>query len=1478
MPIANACTDMPNAKRRKYNVTRRRAHKNKASINKRYNLMSKKQTVLSGTANIIGLSALSCSLYKLKVKYPQLNPTQVHDAIEIPPDSIMFDRSEFDRWNEIHGPFTLDGAASMYDCLVPNFCSIERPFENEKIQGQNVFLNPPFGKAETMLKHFESERQKSPLDTKALIVLPQWTSKFAKTLKYISDKYQRIHTYPAGTYLFHEPSKTGSVPLGPTPWPVDLFLADESVEQKAKQSYESAKLTAHLKSVLVFNKNFGSDKVFKPAPKDRCFIHQLSSNSPGELLIVQPFLNNDKSSKMTSLIDSGATMDFIDNEFVKKHEFPQVQLQDKLRIVLADGRESITSSAVWLSFSLAEQPFHRKFLVTDLQSEFDSILGMSFLKDTNPDIDWQNGTIRFSSSAHPISAVVAQKPVALNFINPRGMSKSILKDFGNLANSHTKYFVVSLRCHSNDSISLPYADSDFTIPNVVSDQDSEFDAKLQKLLSKHHKILQQLNELPPSRPGFDHTIDTFPDSDVPTGKVYRMSPLETNELKRQLTEYIEKGWIRISTSEYAAPILFAKKADGSLRLCVDYRGLNKITKKVQFPLPNIDTLLDSFAGATVFTALDLAQGYHQLRVSEKDIHKTAFKTQFGLFEFCVMPFGLTNAPATFQRVMTHILQPHNNPFVLVYLDDILIFSRTKEEHLQHLETVFSLLAKHDFRLRIDKCFFAKNKLNYLGHTISSDGLQPESSKIEAVKSWPKPQSVVQVQQFLGFCNFYRRYVKNFSQVAEPLYALTRKTSSGFVWSAKCNAAFEMLKQKLCSAPVLLVPTTGPSSHFVVSTDASKYALGAVLLQKDNTGKLRPCAYYAKTLKPEQTRYPTYDLEMLGVVCAVQEWRHYLEGCEKFVVITDHVTLQYLPTQKFVGRRHASWLQLLSPFMSNMEIVYRKGSQNCADALSRRPDLTYLLSTYDENDIDSELENLTTFLNSMFHLQVDNQLLKEIKESYNKDPAFNRSTLPPAATKMPDGLYYVADKIYIPNDSDLHRKIIHEFHNYCGHPSSVRTLANLRKSFFWPAMNKTVKHYCKQCATCQVTKKDPAKPIGSLYPMPVPKRPWEFFSMDFITNLPLVNGYDSICTFVCLFTKQAHFVPCSSNIDAKQLADLYINHVYKYHGLSRVMIGDRDTKFTSEYWRRLFSSFHTKLNLSSAYHPQTDGQTERTHRTIEQILRAFVHRQHSSWLRFLPHAEFSYNNLQHSSTGFSPFEALYGFQPLTPVSLIEPPPSDNSDSHDENLQNIHDVHSLIADNLVVAKEFQKHYANLRTRRSRSFQEGEKVLLSTDNLSLRNSQCRKFKQRYIGPFSVVKKISDQVYQLDLPPELKCHPVFHISKLKIYVQGDDSSPSLQRIPAHYETPPACHTPVSKIIRHGIKPFPERYPNGLSLAFEVQLVDDSSDSPSTCWKPYVELKQLQLFVDYCESNSNLQRFIRSPYYQTLHKQYPSRFPTSLP
>jgi RNase H-like domain found in reverse transcriptase/Reverse transcriptase (RNA-dependent DNA polymerase)/Integrase zinc binding domain len=425
-----------------------------------------------------------------------------------------------------------------------------------------------------------------------------------------------------------------------------------------------------------------------------------------------------------------------------------------------------------------------------------------------------------------------------------------------------------------------------------------------------------------------------------------MSPAELTELKTQLTSYLDRGWIRTSTSEYASPVLFARKATGELRMCVDYRGLNKITRSNKYPLPLIDTLLDTLVGAKVFTALDLQAGYHQIRVQEEDIPKTAFKTQFGLYEFTVMPFGLSAAPSTFQRIMNDKFKDYIHDFVLIYLDDICIFSKTKEEHLIHLDKVLACLHDNQFHLRVDKCKWAVTELEYLGHVVSDGHVRPSPKKIAAVRNWPAPTTLTELRSFLGFCNYYRKHIRQFSRVAGPLYNLT-KGNVPYDWTPACQLAFLTLKTMMTQAPVLMLPTTGTDAEFVVSTDASGFALGAVLLQRDKSGDLKPCAYMAKTLNTAQRQYPVYDQELLGIVCALTEWRHYLEGCASFQVITDHATLAHLPTQTQLGRRYAGWAQIISPFLTNMTILYRKGECNDSDALSRRPDLKHKLDSLNQ---------------------------------------------------------------------------------------------------------------------------------------------------------------------------------------------------------------------------------------------------------------------------------------------------------------------------------------------------------------------------------------------------------------------------------------------------------------------------------------------------------------------------------------------------
>ena len=422
-------------------------------------------------------------------------------------------------------------------------------------------------------------------------------------------------------------------------------------------------------------------------------------------------------------------------------------------------------------------------------------------------------------------------------------------------------------------------------------------------------------------------------------------------------------------------------------MCVDFRRLNEITKDIEYPLPSIDVLLDCLGGSKIWTSLDLSTGYHQVRMEPESIPMTSFKTQLGQYSFQVMPFGLKTAPATFQRLMNKVLEPHKNDFVLAYLDDILVHSKSLSDHLRDLDEVLRRLAENDLRLNPKKCFWGKNELEYLGHVLNAEGIKPSESKCKAVKEWPTPTCVRDVQSFTGFTNYYRRYIKDYSKIAIPLYELTRKGVQ-FKWTAECTIAFQKLKQALCTAPVLLLPKTGTDAEFVVSTDASKYAIGAVLLQKDDASNLRPCAFFAKTLSKAQTSYSTYEQELLAVCCALHEWSRWIDGSKKITVVTDHATLRHLPKRQnpkdSIPKRYTTWFDTFNYFGDSLEIVYRKGTQNEADALSRRPDLKYYLNQYDENTFEQDLESTLEFLGGMYHLQDNASILTQVREGYKTE--------------------------------------------------------------------------------------------------------------------------------------------------------------------------------------------------------------------------------------------------------------------------------------------------------------------------------------------------------------------------------------------------------------------------------------------------------------------------------------------------------------
>ncbi|GKA56430.1 ty3-gypsy retrotransposon protein [Tanacetum coccineum] len=696
---------------------------------------------------------------------------------------------------------------------------------------------------------------------------------------------------------------------------------------------------------------------------------------------------------------------------------------------------------------------------------------------------------------------------------------------------------------------------------------------------------------------------------------------QKTEIEQQVEELLAAGFIQPSTSPFSSPVLLVKKKDNTWRMCVDYRALNKITIADKYPIPNIDELLDELNGATIFSKLDLRSGYYQIRVQAQDIAKTAFRTHSGHYEFKVMPFGLTNAPSTFQAVMNELFRPYLRRFILVFFDDILIYSSNMEQHMYHLEQVLKLLRDNQFFAKFSKCCFGQQKVVFLGHVITSEGVQVEQEKISAVQSWPIPTTVKEVRGFLGLTGYYRRFVKNYGLIARPLTALTKK--DGFLWSEEALKAFNKLKQALLSTPILRLPDF--SKTFVVECDASSDGVGAILSQDDH-----PVAYFSKGFSPSNRFKSAYDRELLALVLAVQKWNHYLLG-HHFLIRTDHYTLKFLLEQRITSTEQQRLLLKLMPY--DFSIIHRAGKENRgADALSRRPHTGTLLT-----------------LTVPYCVEV-----AKIKSGLQTDPYTSdiiQKLLSPDSSSVSDFSFvdqflFYKRRLVIPNISNLKVRLLQEAHDTPsgGHGGFLKTFKRLSDQFYWPRMKQEVRLFVQQCLICQQQKYQTLSPAGLLQPLPVPTRIWEDISMDFIVGLPPSGRFDTILVVVDRLSKYAHFICLSHPFTAKVVASTFYREIVRLHGFPRSIVSDRDVVFLSHFWQELFRLTQTKLQLSTSYHPQTDGQTEVINRGLEAYLRCFAHEQPVKWSSYLPWAEYSYNTGYHTSTGTTPFSVVYGREP------------------------------------------------------------------------------------------------------------------------------------------------------------------------------------------------------------------------------------------
>lgn len=983
------------------------------------------------------------------------------------------------------------------------------------------------------------------------------------------------------------------------------------------------------------------------------------------------------------------------------------------------------------------------------------------------------------------------------------------------------------------------------------------------LMGKQHLFKEELTQLPPVRLNRE-VIPLVPGTSVPNRPLFRYSQTEIEEMKKQVTELLSKGLLNPSSSPFGAPVLFVKKKDGTLRMCIDYRGLNNITVPNRYPLPRVDDLLDRLQGATVFSSLDLLSGYHQIRLVESDVPKTAFKTPFGLFEFKVMPFGLTNAPAVFMAHMNDVLS--HLPFCVVYLDDILIYSKTPEEHVEHVKQVLDILDQHQYLLKLKKCDFFKKELLYLGHVISADGIKPDPKKVEAILNYPTPHSVQSLRSFMGLVNWFHRSIKDLAKLASPLTDLLsgpnvsrRKSASTDItekWQRNpaCQQAFEAVKHALATAATLKLPDL--NQPFQLITDASDFSLGAILVQDG-----RPVAFESRKMTPAQRNYHTTDKELLAVVHALKLWRCYLSGA-KFEILTDHKPLTYLKTQPLLSPRQARWSEFLSDFFVDWHYV--PGLQNPSDGLSRLSGggeapkpvvLNMILTRSQVNKLAAKPSDQTAkvsrnrkqpvraVLEPLAQPQKGESLSQlvsvlELVQGYTQDKFFQVTQNLVDLKRDEQGVYWKDGKVVVPQSEQLRWKILHSCHSSlsAGHFGVTKTLDLVSRLFWWPGIRKSVKNFVQTCDSCQRVKASNQHPAGLLHPLPIPERRWATVTMDFIVDLPITdNGQNAILVFCDKLTKMGHFVPCKTTCDAVEASELFLEHVYRLHGMPEVMVHDRGPQFSSQFWRHFYSECGVKQAFSSAYHPETDGQTERLNRILEDYLRHYVNQYQDDWHKFLKFAEFAYNNAKQESLGISPFRLNYGFDPITPVqSLAEPFQLKQQRVLEKAIcpeavqrfeATLHQALNCAKEHLQVAQQRQKQYADTK-RRHVQFKAGDKVLLCTKNMKLKASGSRKLLPRFVGPFTIKRVVNPVAYELDLPSTLKVYPVFHIALLREYKED----------PNHLYRAPPLPEVIEGQLEYEVEKILDHRKMGNTHVYKIRWLGYGPSSDT--WEPEANLK----------------------------------------
>ena len=1067
-------------------------------------------------------------------------------------------------------------------------------------------------------------------------------------------------------------------------------------------------------------------------------------------------------------------------------------------------------------------------------------------------------------------------------------------------------------------------------------------------------------ELPPLR-AVNHTIPIINED-----KVYAWRPSKCPDAMRNLWHkkkkaYLDSGRWQMASGTNASPMLMIPKPprdpnDGELRLrtVVDKRQQNANTHKLTAPLPDIDGILQNVVKHKYRSLIDGKDAYEQIRVVPEHVPRTLFTTPDGTMVSLVLQQGDINGPATYQAVMNHIFAPYIGVFMDVYLDDIVIYSDTIEDHMKHVRLVFDVLRREKFFLGADKMNFFASRLKILGHIIDEKGIAMDPHKVDSVVNWKVPTNKSLLSSFLGAVGFLAPDCEGI-RIPMGILAPLTSTSKPWAWNETHQRAFEQVKEivhKFRNNRRVALDYSEGASIINLVTDASLTGASGYISQGEDLETAKVVTFWSGKFNSAQQNYPVHEQELLAIVESLKRFRPLLYGAS-FRICTDHKALEFLMGQKNLSPRQSRWLDVLNEF--KFTVHYIPGDSNIfADALSRiysdeplgierasteyvgedgagtpimsrglevtRPvytgaaaviDFTPRRSArlakhpkapgaynetrrrtpqprveevedspgegnreiisqgsqtsgtgpqgsynqcYPEGAVNQERREDTTTRGTVVSTAGESgmELPGCMRGRYVEDPYFKKIFAAPDQFphfKYVDGLLYKvmddgAHLLCIPDilvgSRWLREVLLRHAHSILAHLGTRKTAEYLRGEVWWPEMVADTGAYCRTCGVCRTTKSATTRPLGLLKPMPVPWRPWQYIGIDFVGPLPASDSrhgsFDMICVIIDQLTSMVHLVPTVQTYGAAQIAEVVFEHVYKLHGLPERIISDRDTLFTSIFWRKLHELLGTELRLSSSYHPQTDGATERANRTMTQMLRQCVQPDQKDWVRRLPAIELAMNTARSETTGFSPFFMNYGQMPR---SLVW-----SSESEYPGVQvfveRMKEAIMMAHDAIIGARAAQVVQAN-KHRREATFKMGDLVYLSTKNLNLPKGRARKLVPKFLGPFRINKVLVEgATYQLDLSKELKARGLanaFHASLLRPHFPNDDRRfPGRQfhQLPGFGEHP--REWAVDRIMSHIGK--------GADADFEVQW-----STGDITWVPYRDVKHLQVLTEYCEA-----------------------------